>query len=56
MQYSHNNKDKKLIGTINYMAPEVIEGSYSDKCDVWSCGIIMHILLTGKSPFKKWNK
>lgn len=47
-------KDKpltELIGTLYYLAPEVILGSYSDKCDIWSCGVILYILLTGKFPF-----
>lgn len=47
-------KDKpltELIGTLYYLAPEVILGSYSDKCDIWSCGVILFILLTGKFPF-----
>lgn len=42
---------KKLIGTIYYLAPEVINGSYNNKCDIWSCGVIMYTLLTGKFPF-----
>jgi len=39
-------------GTIRYMAPEVVTlgTSYGAKCDVWSCGIILHVLLTGSFP------
>ena len=38
------------------MAPEVIQGRYNEKCDIWSCGIIMYILLTGSPPFTGTSK
>jgi calcium-dependent protein kinase len=39
------------MGTIYYIAPEVIDRNYSFPCDIWSCGIIMYILLSGYPPF-----
>lgn len=49
--FSADRKMKKLIGTYYYMAPEVMTGEYDEKCDVWSLGVILFIMLSGVPPF-----
>ena len=43
----------KYVGTISYMAPEILEGKeYNNKCDLWSLGIIIYNLYFKKMPYK----
>ena len=43
------------FGTPYYIAPEVLQQSYDEKCDIWSIGIILYLLLTGSVPFDGEN-
>jgi len=40
------------IGTPTYMSPQVAKGRYDLRCDVWSCGVVMYVLLRGRVPIK----
>ena len=42
---------REPFGTPYYMAPEVIRGIYTKKCDVWSVGIILYIMIIGSPPY-----
>jgi calcium-dependent protein kinase len=50
------SKLTEQIGTSFYMAPEVLQNGYNEKCDLWSCGIILYILLSGSPPFYGKNE
>ena len=54
-KYNDQEKMQTVLGTPYYVAPEVLQGSYDYKCDIWSVGAFMYIMLTGEPPFNGKN-
>ena len=43
---------KENVGTLYYMAPEILEGkAYDERADLWSVGVILFQMVCGKVPF-----
>ncbi len=52
---STNDGDNEIYGIISYMAPEILQGKkYTTASDIYSFGIIMWELMTGRMPF--WDQ
>lgn len=42
---------QRVVGTAYYLAPEVIAKDYDERCDIWSLGVILYMMVTGTPPF-----
>jgi calcium-dependent protein kinase len=43
---------RDAVGTAYYIAPEVLLGECDCKSDMWSLGVILYMMITGKPPFE----
>jgi len=42
---------QQMAGTPYFMSPDVLNGSYGQKCDIWSLGCVLYMLVAGELPF-----
>lgn len=47
------SKRQTFCGTVDYVPPEIVEGShYDERVDIWALGILLYELVAGKAPFE----
>eukprot|EP01038_Epipyxis_sp_PR26KG_P006797 gene6797-9310_t len=49
--FSPEEKLTQKVGSCYYTAPEVLNGNYDFRCDIWSLGVLCYMLLSGTPPF-----
>eukprot|EP00871_Galdieria_phlegrea_P000679 jgi/Galph1/1611/GphlegSOOS_G276.1 len=50
---SNNSAFYTLCGSPSYIAPEILfQKPYTAKVDIWSLGVIIHVVLSGHAPFE----
>ena len=59
LHFDPHKKVQSCAGSAHYLAPEIFNSEGKEypihKCDLWSCGVLMHLLLLGHPPFEGKN-
>jgi len=50
-KYLPDQKMSEGVGTVYTMSPQVLEGEYTNKADVWAVGVLAYMLLSSQMPF-----
>jgi len=49
---SSDARGSRVVGTVAYVAPEKVRHEETSKAvDLWSCGVMLYLMLSGKTPF-----
>jgi len=57
-KYEHQRLEMwTRTGTLQYKAPEMLEGGYNELVDIWAVGVLVYEMVMGKRPFvSEYNK
>lgn len=46
---------RTMTGSLFYLPPEIMEGAYDCRCDIWSAGVLLYMMIAGVPPFYDLN-
>ena len=53
--FENDKNENSIVGSPYYIAPEVLNKDYNEKCDTWSVGVMLYMFLVGRPPFNGSN-